>query len=554
VNWPGGGQTFEPGAVVRLGRETGAEVRLDNENVSRRHAELSHTGAGWVLRDLGSAQGTWVDGARTTSVPVSGTVAVSFGQPPNGVVVELVAASSGGPAGTVRPGGALPGTVLPGGATPGTVLPGGAPTSGPSGSPSPASAGGGVGTVLPGGAPDRPGGRLREGAVAGATVVTGDVLNLECAGRSYSFEPGRVVTIGRDDTCEVVTTNPTVSRRHATLRNDGSGWVFEDGGSAGGSYVDGTRTARRTLTGSTAIWLGSPDSGERIVTVTSGETRAPRRSGNGVRIAIAAVAVVVVALVGVAVVAVTRGGGGAVDEDALARGTVALEMRQTIAGAGGCSITVYGSGSVIDAEKGLVLTNAHVVKPTAEGLTPETICNDLFLRPDPDDIQLSVSPGRDRPAEPAYFGSVVAWDGYLDLAVVRIDRTIGGRLIQEGDHEELGLVEVELGDSDAVTTGDPVNVVGFPLDAQSSSATLTTGVVSGVDGDPDLHTNRALFLVDAVIRPGNSGGPAADAHGRQIGVSTFLRSGTYGVIRPVELARPLIAAAQNGEDYQTPYA
>jgi phosphoribosylanthranilate isomerase len=27
-------------------------------------------------------------------------------------------------------------------------------------------------------------------AIAGATVVTGDVLNIECAGRSYSFQPG----------------------------------------------------------------------------------------------------------------------------------------------------------------------------------------------------------------------------------------------------------------------------------------------------------------------------------------------------------------------------
>lgn len=47
-----------------LGRAPEADLTLRDGGVSRRHAALSAEGAGAVLRDLGSQNGTWVDGQR----------------------------------------------------------------------------------------------------------------------------------------------------------------------------------------------------------------------------------------------------------------------------------------------------------------------------------------------------------------------------------------------------------------------------------------------------------------------------------------------------------
>lgn len=50
--------------VVSIGRHPDAELFLDDVTVSRRHAEIHRTESGWVLRDLGSMNGTYVSGSR----------------------------------------------------------------------------------------------------------------------------------------------------------------------------------------------------------------------------------------------------------------------------------------------------------------------------------------------------------------------------------------------------------------------------------------------------------------------------------------------------------
>ena len=47
-----------------IGREPGSAVRLNDESVSWRHASLRWTGQAWELQDLGSLNGTFVDGHR----------------------------------------------------------------------------------------------------------------------------------------------------------------------------------------------------------------------------------------------------------------------------------------------------------------------------------------------------------------------------------------------------------------------------------------------------------------------------------------------------------
>ncbi len=257
IRWAGGEQTFAPGTVVHIGRQPGSEVVLTNANVSRHHAEIEFTDGHWVLRDVGSAQGTWVNGARSPSTVVTGSSSVSLGQPPKGETLELTVAGSEG----TRMGTADAGTVLPGATPPPPPFvpqPPPPPPPPPAQSPvtpvTPVGAGpagdiASAGTVIVGQSPDRPGGRLRESAVAGATVVTTDTLNVECTGTSYSFQPGRSITIGRGEDCDIVTANPTVLAppRPAAPRRQGL---------AAGGHRLGQRDVRQRQAGELAVAVG----------------------------------------------------------------------------------------------------------------------------------------------------------------------------------------------------------------------------------------------------------------------------------------------------------
>jgi hypothetical protein len=58
------------GHPLRIGRDPGNGLRLSHETVSRVHAELRHQGGLWVLRDLGSTNGTTVNGRRVVGAAV----------------------------------------------------------------------------------------------------------------------------------------------------------------------------------------------------------------------------------------------------------------------------------------------------------------------------------------------------------------------------------------------------------------------------------------------------------------------------------------------------
>lgn len=63
--------------MIRIGRATDSHVILYSAVVSRHHAELHRTPAGWVIKSLGT-NGTYLDGRRIQDMAVD-----------NGVVIRL---------------------------------------------------------------------------------------------------------------------------------------------------------------------------------------------------------------------------------------------------------------------------------------------------------------------------------------------------------------------------------------------------------------------------------------------------------------------------------
>jgi signal transduction histidine kinase/pSer/pThr/pTyr-binding forkhead associated (FHA) protein len=64
---PDKGRRFElPDVPTLVGRES-RQLPLSDNTVSRRHAELTPGDEGWILRDLGSSNGTYINGLRVTN-------------------------------------------------------------------------------------------------------------------------------------------------------------------------------------------------------------------------------------------------------------------------------------------------------------------------------------------------------------------------------------------------------------------------------------------------------------------------------------------------------
>jgi S1-C subfamily serine protease len=152
--------------------------------------------------------------------------------------------------------------------------------------------------------------------------------------------------------------------------------------------------------------------------------------------------------------------------------------------------TAEGTGIVIDATAGLVLTNNHVI----DGATSVTVT--------------PVLSGKSYPAE------VLGYDPSHDVALLRLRGVPGLRA-------------VAIGDSSRVTVGTPVLAIGNEA-GQGGSPTVAPGVIGSLDrtikaSDQSsglTETLRNMLQTSADIRPGDSGGPLADAAGRVIGIDT----------------------------------
>jgi S1-C subfamily serine protease len=119
----------------------------------------------------------------------------------------------------------------------------------------------------------------------------------------------------------------------------------------------------------------------------------------------------------------------------------------------------------------------------------------------------------------AYSGSevsVVGQDPVTDLAVIRMaaKRTF---------------VPAELGNSDELEVGQPVMAMGSPFGLEG---TATAGIVGGLSRWGEVKSSGPDFQdfiqTDALVNPGNSGGPLVDVRGRVVGVSSFIRTTRTG--------------------------
>ena len=177
-----------------------------------------------------------------------------------------------------------------------------------------------------------------------------------------------------------------------------------------------------------------------------------------------------------------------------------------------------GSGFVVS-PKGYILTNSHVI----------TTAGDSAVAKPADKVYVEFQ-DHDR-AE----AKIVGWDVFDDVGLLRV---------QPGAH---ALAPVPLGNSAAVTVGEPVAAIGSPFGNENS---LAVGVVSATKRSVDSLTSE-FKLVDAIqtdasINHGNSGGPLFDARGRVIGINAQIRS-TSGSAEGVGFAVAINAAKRSME-------
>ncbi len=145
-----------------------------------------------------------------------------------------------------------------------------------------------------------------------------------------------------------------------------------------------------------------------------------------------------------------------------------------------------GSGVIVDAARGLVVTNFHVVRNATA-------------------VEVGLKDGRKLTAEPVGFAP------NLDLAVLRI--------------RARDLPSLPLGDSSKLAVGDYVLAIGNPF---GLGQTVTAGIVSATDRGLSEGDPRRFVQTDAPINPGNSGGALVNTKGQVIGINSALISPNQG--------------------------
>lgn len=160
-----------------------------------------------------------------------------------------------------------------------------------------------------------------------------------------------------------------------------------------------------------------------------------------------------------------------------------------------------GAGTIWH-EDGLIVTNAHVVAPSARrGQAPTVVLQD----------------GRGLEAR------IIAFDEKHDLAALVVDAH--------------GLPALTLGDSRAVAVGDWVTAIGHPWGVRNA---VTSGAVIAVGRATELRYAAPLIQIGLHMRPGHSGGALLDSDGRLVGINCMIAGPDVGLAVPVNAAKRLL--------------
>ena len=164
-----------------------------------------------------------------------------------------------------------------------------------------------------------------------------------------------------------------------------------------------------------------------------------------------------------------------------------------------------GSGVVIDAGKGFIVTNHHVVEAA-------------------DEIQITLHDGKQ------FEATLVGSDPEADVALLKV--------------EAENLTDIAMADSDKLRVGDFAVAIGNPF---GLGQTVTSGIISalgrtglGIEGYEDF------IQTDASINPGNSGGALVNLKGELIGINTaIIAAGGQGNVGigfaiPINMVRQIV--------------
>ncbi|MFF3843592.1 FHA domain-containing protein [Streptomyces sp. NPDC001930] len=95
-------------------------------------------------------------------------------------------------------------------------------------------------------------------------------LVLELNGRTWTLDPSRSYTLGRDPQGDLVIDDARVSWRHATISWGGRSWVIEDHGSTNGTFLQGQRIHQVEIGPGSAVHLGNATDGPRLNLAAAG--------------------------------------------------------------------------------------------------------------------------------------------------------------------------------------------------------------------------------------------------------------------------------------------
>ena len=167
--------------------------------------------------------------------------------------------------------------------------------------------------------------------------------------------------------------------------------------------------------------------------------------------------------------------------------------------------TGLGSGVILDAKEGYIVTNNHVIEKA-------------------DDIVVTLSDGRKLEA------SIVGRDPGADVAIIQV--------------EAKNLTAIKTANSDNLRVGDFVVAIGNPF---GLGQTVTSGIVSALGRSGlGIESYEDFIQTDASINPGNSGGALVNLRGELIGINTAIvgpNGGSVGIgfAIPVNMAQQIIA-------------